>query len=213
MLPVTRLITLSALLTLALPQVASAAQALPGPPSKNPHAPVSAKDKARVQVALAAVEAFLKRPLPKALAGHAHGRPSGMFQSKSLACMRKASCWMKDKAFVRELTHLHHRHGQLVTWRHAHIVPWSFQRYKRRTAGRAKIRSRGAMKPASIKPAFALKRDEYVVHMYVRYAKTNRWFHLDVILAEDAKGNVSFRHFYTTHMRMRGHKLPPGVVC
>jgi hypothetical protein len=55
-----------------------------------------------------------------------------------------------------------------------------------------------------------LKADEYMMHVYVRFEKTNGWHHLDVIVTEDKAGNVFLRHFFLMPMQS---EMPPGVVC
>jgi hypothetical protein len=200
---------------LLVSSVYAGAMAPPQPPQRNPHAPTTKKDKARVALAMAAVNRFLKSPLPKALATKKHHGSRRSSAGKSAACMNKTSCWSKDAAFVRQVAHFHHRYGRLVQARHAHIVPWSFRNFRKR-ANRKAVRDTPNRKRTMAQAKFAgpqLKKDEYMVHVYVRFGKPSGWYHLDVILAEDAKGRVSFRRFYTTPMRNRAHKLPPGVVC
>ncbi len=210
---------LAFLLLTAVTSVAfSGAMAPPQPPATNPHAPTTAKDKARVAVALAAVDAFLKRPLAKR---HQAAKVLPVrvdFQGKSSRCMARETCWSKDTAFLRELAWHQLSHGRLVALKHAHIVPWSYRNFLRHRAHghHTSAKPHAGDTARTVSQAVVgprLKKDEYMIHAYVRYKKHGGWYHLDIIVSEDAKGRVTFRHFYTTHLRRRGVSLPPGVVC
>lgn len=157
---------------------------LPEPPPNNPHPPQSAEDRRRVDFALKEIEAY---------------------------------------------------YGPGVELRHAHIIPWSFQNFltNRQAAPKpqpptpsdpnviVEAQSKGA--PASSMPAPpmpgamvtgpALQPDEYMVHVYARFKGDAAWYHLDVILTEDAAGNPIRRRFFRIPMPQQHGQLPPGVVC
>ena len=198
--------------------MASAKMAPPRPPTMNPHAPKTQADKARVALAKKAVKLFLQ--------GNLHARFKNLpakhryqFTNKTSACLDRASCYTKDLNLGSEVKTIQSTWGRVTRMVHAHIIPWSFKRFlkhrnhphgtphhghkmKKKAKGRSWIKSM---------PAPKLKHDEYMVHAYVRFDKSYGWFHLDVIMSQDAKGRPVVRHFFVTRMVSKG--LPPGVKC
>lgn len=120
-------------------------------------------------------------------------------------------------------------YGPGVELRHPHIIPWSFQNYlKHRQAAPippsdpnviVEAQTKGAAapiaahEPSSMAVGPALQPDEYMVHVYARFQGDPAWYHLDVILTEDAAGNPLRRRFFRIPMPPTHGKLPPGVVC
>ncbi|HEX5035210.1 MAG TPA: hypothetical protein VFW62_12085 [bacterium] len=120
-------------------------------------------------------------------------------------------------------------YGPGVELRHPHIIPWSFQSFlqNRKTTpippsdpnviveAQAKGAPASAMapEPGAMAVGPALQPDEYMVHVYARFQGDPAWYHLDVILAEDASGNPLRRRFFRIPMPPTHGKLPPGVVC
>ena len=205
---------LACVLPIAFLAPVNAKVAPPRPPEHNKHAPQTSADKARVKLALTAVNRFLRAELSAVM----KGLPvlyRNTFKSKSLKCLLSAKCVMKDIAFGSEVKVIHQRWGRIVELRHAHIIPWTFKRFLKQSHHHKGVRKRARRYtkiPLLDQPAPILRADEYMVHAYVRFDKRGGWHHLDVIMTEDAKGNPAIRHFFVTHMRSHT-KLPPGVKC
>ncbi|MFO1462233.1 MAG: hypothetical protein U1F66_00490 [bacterium] len=126
-------------------------------------------------------------------------------------------------------------YGSGVEIRHPHVIPWSWERFKKSRsypmvlppdpsdpnviveAQTGKFQLPPAPEPAPLPPSAMptpqLKADEFMVHAYVRFPQDPRWHHLDVILTEDAQGQLSRRGFFTIPMPNDPGQLPPGVVC
>ena len=193
---------------------AFAKMAPPRPPATNMHAPVTKADKARVALAVQAIKRFWQSDLPKPYA-KLSSKYAYTFLNKDARCIKSQACFSKDKNFGAELKRLRSTYGKVVAFRHAHIIPWSWQKFLR---NRKRDTSKRALKKA--KPKMRMERhqmaapklaaDEYMVHVYVRFSDSGGWHHMDVILTEDAKGKPSLRHFFATPMRI---KMPPGVKC
>ncbi|HCU23858.1 MAG TPA: hypothetical protein DF383_02480, partial [Deltaproteobacteria bacterium] len=118
------------------------------------------------------------------------------------------------------------QYGPDVTILHPHIIPWSFEKFINNTkpsapsvsqpppASSAKSSASGGLIMAS-QPMRGpdLKPDEYMVHAYVKFPNDPSWYHVDVILSEDASGKLTRRGFYKILMPAPSVQLPPGVVC
>lgn len=171
-------------------------------PDRNPHPPETAADKARVALAELAVRRWLMpaRKLPTHTA--AATTPQQPFHSKDAACLHNDSCVFKDTLFLDEIRQIRSRYGRVTTMRLAHVIPWSMDWFR---THRDIPRSAQAMQGPQLAP------DEYLVHIYARFGK-KQWNHLDVILAEDAEGRVTVRHFFTTPFAANS-QLPDGAVC
>lgn len=210
---------LGALISLLLPQGGFAAASLPPtPPAENPHPPLTQIDVQRVRFAEQAVQELLMKSLPPTLKISGVENPPP-FQDKDLACLKNPNCYSKDAAFVDELLHLQERSGIVEEIRHAHLIPWSMKRMNMRSqAPDSSSTTQPLQKMAA--PAFEtsmpgpnLKPDEFIVHIYAKFKKSPAWFHLDVILYEDAQGRLFLRHFYALPMATPPNQLPPGAVC
>ena len=182
--------------------------ALPTPPDTNPYPPTSYADKARVEVALMAVEKTLSSvPGTQWLANGNKNKP---LLDKDLSCFQSPVCWKQDLAFASNVTELTTQRGAVIELRHAHVMPWTIRRFQKRPAASGittpKFKAKRA-KPVINAPK--LKADEFMVHIYARFER-GTWHHLDVIMTEDAQGKPAVRYFFTTPMRA---SLPPGVKC
>ncbi|HKY63806.1 MAG TPA: hypothetical protein VJR29_10330 [bacterium] len=120
-------------------------------------------------------------------------------------------------------------YGTGVELRHPHIIPWSFQSFlqNRQTVpvpptdpnviveaqAKGAPASVAAPAPGAMAVGPALQPDEYMVHVYARFPGDPAWYHLDVILTEDAAGNPLRRRFFRIPMPPAHGRLPPGVVC
>lgn len=124
-------------------------------------------------------------------------------------------------------------YGPGVELKHAHIIPWSYENFlkNRKTATppttptdpNVIVEAQSKAAPSSMVPAPpmpgspvmgpALQPDEYMVHVYARFKGDPAWYHLDVILTEDASGNLVRRRFFRIPMPQEHGSLPPGVVC
>jgi hypothetical protein len=211
-----RLIIPTLLLILTMSCAAAAKVAAPAPPPSNPHAPTTAADKARVDAATLAVERFLKNRIDGQWLKKGAGTS---FHSKDVACLKSASCWRKDKAFAANIRSIVGSRGRIVSTRHAHIIPWSMDAFRKHKGPHhhhskhviPKMNRGARLAPMQMK-APKLKNDEYMVHAYVRFENTG-WHHLDVVMTEGADGKPKVRYFFTAAMVSRGGSLPPGVRC
>jgi len=195
--------------------LAGAKMAPPSPPAENPHPPATVEDKKRVAFAEQAVEALLKKDLPTSLERSKPGQTPQGFSDKDLSCLRDAGCYDKDAAFVNELLSLRTTFGKAVEAKHAHIIPWSFEKFlgtSRNKAAAEEPPPASTMYRAGARPVLGPqpKDDEYMVHVYVRFDRSGDWHHVDAILTEDKAGNVFLRHFFIMPMQS---EMPPGVVC
>jgi len=160
----------------------------PQPPSENPHPPQSAEDRKRVDFAVQEIKDY---------------------------------------------------YGTKVEIRHPHIIPWSFENFQKnrkitlppvsgtdnsdpnviveaqpgKITPPAQDMAEPARSPIPPMPAPQLRPDEYMVHAYVLFPQDPRWYHVDVILSEDASGKLARRNFFVIPMPPTGGSLPPGVVC
>jgi hypothetical protein len=136
--------------------------------------------------------------------------------------LKVATCWKKDAAFAANIRSIVGSRGRIVASRHAHIIPWSMTNFKKHKGHHHHRKHHGPppagdsarvldQEPMQMK-APKLKRDEFMVHVYVRFEKAG-WHHLDVVMTEDAAGNPKVRYFFTARMASPGGSFPPGVVC
>jgi len=124
------------------------------------------------------------------------------------------------------------QYGSKVEIRHPHVIPWSFEQFEKNRKSQpvnnydpqeknipevdAQLHGAsgaGIAKPMPPMQTPVLKPDEFMVHAYVRYEGDPSWHHLDVILSENALGQLSFRGFFDVVMPSESGHLPPGVVC
>ena len=129
------------------------------------------------------------------------------------------------------VSEIHAYYGPGVELRHPHVIPWSFQNFQKNrqtpvtqqnsnpnviVEAQTKDSAVEPMPPHSGSPMAvgpALQPDEYMVHVYARFRGDPAWYHLDVILTEDAAGNPIRRRFFRIPMPPSHGQLPPGVVC
>ncbi len=193
----------------------------PEPPYQNPHPPITEQDKQRVAFAEQAIKLVLMNPTLLKTMQQRKNMPfsSISFANKDLNCLNNTDCLLGDLNFVMEVGSS--PRGVIVETRHPHIIPWSMEKFLQNqkvtytdTVKKVKQEERklSPMKPMeNMGPA--LKVDEYMVHVYVKFANASGWYHLDVILAEDKAGKIYLRHFYAIPMPSNNGGLPPGVVC
>ncbi len=199
---------------LAGASVQAGAPAPPQPPESNPHPPQSKQDIERVKFAEEAVKILLMQNLPTKLQmSDVDKTPS--FESKTLSCFKNVTCYSKDTAFVNEILTFQKQNGKVIEIKHAHIIPWSMKRMNIRSSAPDQPPGKNeTMKPMAFDmSAPDLKSDEFMVHIYAKFDKSQRWYHLDVILTEDKNGNLLLRHFYAIPMPLSSQQMPPGVVC
>ena len=181
------------------------------PPQSNPHPPASPADQKRVEFAELAVRLFLMRGEVKS--GNVPVKTTA-YLNKDRSCLLEPACYGRDEAFVDQVNQLKNSYGLVTEFKHSHIIPWSWSQFQS-----SKSKAVIAQPPAAETTfrsmnapvlAVPLKSDEYMVHLYVKFSKVPEWYHLDVILSEDAAVNPVLRYFYVAPMRA---SLPPGVVC
>ena len=183
--------------------------ALPQPPLENPHPPVTEADKKRVSFAENVVRQLLMKDYPPVVYGKPPSPPPTVFfLDKDLLCLQTPSCWQKDYFFVSEVAGLKQQYGTLEEIRFAHVIPWAFEQFQAGKKAEQLIKKDMA---ATLMPAPVLKSDEYMIHIYAKWS--GRWHHLDVIVTENAKGEIFLRHFFSTPMPLDDSQLPPGVKC
>lgn len=190
----------------------------PQPPAENPHSPVTQIDKARVAFAEQSIQLFLMKKLDV----KADAKNKSDYQNKNLACLKNVKCYGKDKAFLSNLETVQ-KMGLISEIRHAHLIPWALEQYQKNLNGVSL--QQGSEKDIELPPGhqehhaeeFApvampipkLKKDEYMVHVYAQIGYA--WYHVDVVMSENKKGELFLRYFFATPMPFA--KLPPGVVC
>ena len=207
----------------------SGSQALPTPPTDNPHPPTTLEDKARVAFAELAVKQLLFSATGKETSDQTSYSINGNQAHMDLdqACLMDALCWQKNAEAVKFIEDVKYVYGPVTETRHAHIIPWSFQDFQSQKiqkisqpsaapsqSGPSLVSDAAKSIAAEPMPVPVLSADEYMIHMYVMLGKRrDRWHHLDVIVTEDAKGNLKLRRFYLVPMEISNQNLPPGVVC
>ena len=202
------------------------APVIPGrPPEKNPHPPRTAAEKRRVFFAMEAARFHLGRPLHYVFQGLPPGHGGGHFQTKDQSCLKSVDCYGQDQDYVSELVRFHDRFGELVEVRFAHVIPWSWKKFQARSKPPRNLKPNVIveaqlvadepmmMGSRAMMQAPQLQSDEFMVHAYVKFKKDPRWYHLDIILTENSKGEVGLRHFFTLPIPSNGGSMPPGVVC
>lgn len=197
-----------------LPLTALAKMSPSYPPEQNPHPPTTSEDRKRVKLAEEAIEAFLKK-YPDVIKNAPISSSTSPFTNKSSSCFQDAHCYFADTAFMQEVKSLHEAYGEVTEFKHAHVTPWSFDKFKK-----SQVQNK-PNDPLAIAPSLRqsaeiamktpqLQKDEYLIHVYVKWNQETRWYHLDVIVTEDEKGNIYLRHFFTIPMLQN---MPEGVVC
>jgi len=180
----------------------------PQPPSVNPHPPVTALEKKAVSLAEIVLKTLLSKP---EFATKSRQSASPLYINKNPDCLARTSCWQKDADFVANLGAILSENGKVVQWQHAHVIPWSLNAKLKNS--KADTPPQEEIMPPDFPMSPKLKDDEYMVHVYVLYEKSDRWYHLDLILSQDEKGEPVLRYIYTVPMPDLGQQLPEGVVC
>lgn len=195
-----------------------------GPPAANPHPPVTELDKKRVAFAELAIQSLLMTPLPaddpKKPATVDFYSPLNSHFDLDETCLKDPTCLEKNEVLIAYVKAIKRQHLHLKEIRFTHIIPWSMEKYlKNKSATTTPAISQGdpgkSMKASmTVMPsAPAQKDDEYMFHTYAQNGD-GVWYHVDVFVTEDAKGQLKFRHFYLTPMAPAGGgHLPDGVVC
>lgn len=208
---------------------ASASVPYYGPPGTNPHAPVTEQDKRRVEFAERAIKLLMGEPSNKVVAAGFDITSDATDLNVTAACLKDPACPAKDSALSVYLDSFKTRYGVISEFKHVHIIPWSWERYQKGSAGTtaglvkkgvssqepmdaSMAPNRAPDEPPPLSPP-TQKSDEYMIHAYVQL-QNGSWQHLDVFVAEDAKGNLLLRRFFIIAMMPAGgHDFPEGVVC
>lgn len=220
-------------LGLACAKSVSGSVALPMPPMENPHPPTTPEDKARVAFAELALQKLLFLTTGKEVSGMTDYsiNYSQIHMDFDQACLMDAACPLKNGEAVKLIEAIKSVYGPVTQMKHAHIIPWSFVNFQNQSqkasrpvpqavsSGDGGVTDKGAT--AAVKsdepppmPAPVLAADEYMIHVYVTFGKrSDRWHHLDVIVTEDAQGNLKLRRLYIVPMEIPGGDFPEGVVC
>lgn len=201
----------------------------PTPPAENPHPPATNEDKKRVAFA----ESILKSLLVDNKLT-ASNKPLVTWQNSDALsfkltedCLNTPNCLNKNEQLKHYIHSLSYTFGSIVEYKHPHIIPWSFERFKKSNSLEKVVvpAPPGTMryaKPNHVHSAQAestrmqapnLKPDEYMIHIYVKFSKSSRWHHVDVIVSEDGAGKLEFRSFFILQIPTQSHDLPDGVVC
>ena len=182
----------------------------PTPPDQNPHPPITELDKKRVAFAEEAVKFLLFTPI--ASIPEAQPNPAPSYQNKNRVCLKEKQCLEKDAIFLAQLAKLQKQYGVAKEIRHAHLIPWALDRWNQNRKTRPAAQDRAfpeSSKADDMGQALKLAPDEYVVHLYASFS--GRWFHVDVILTENDKGEI-FLHRFEAFPIPYG-EMPPGKVC
>lgn len=209
-------------LGLACAEPVLGSQALPMPPSDNPHPPTTPEDKARVAFAELAVQKLLFSATGKevsTLTDYDIDR-SQIHMDFDQACLMDVACPQKNAEALKFLDGIKAVYGPVTQMKHAHVIPWSFEKFKNQAQkpvqGPGMVSGHTAKEAKSDEPppmpAPVLAADEYMIHMYVTFGKRgDRWHHLDVIVT--GEGNLKLRRFYIIPMEIPGGNFPEGAVC
>jgi len=184
---------------------------------KNPHPPQSVEDKNRVAFAELAVNTLLKSPEKKepSETSPAFHNPIDLALNITQSCLEITSCHEQNKKLQDYIGDILNKYGSLIEIRHAHIIPWSFEKFKNRNPNHVEKTANFEEKKVAAEPMMPvpiLEDDEYMVHIYANFAN-GKWYHLDVIVSEDAKGNLFFRRFFLFEIQSENQTLPEGAVC
>lgn len=178
----------------------------------NPHPPQTDADKARVAFAENVVRALLKT---NPVNPHSEGISPRIFSSSErfklkVECIKSKKCLNRDAALQKYLDGIFQQYGSVTEFKYGHIIPWSFEKFKSKPVQKEYSRVR-SVAPAEM-PVPELTNDEYMIHFYAKFSN-NLWYHLDVVVSEDAHGNMEFHYFYLFEFPLDNQELPKGVVC
>jgi hypothetical protein len=199
----------------------------PRPPAQNQNPPKTIEDINRVDFARSMVKKLLMQDFTKNKAGSDSKLVNNGQQSYHITqiCARMPSCTSQNLLLQKYASSIHKRFGHLSKIRHPHIIPWSFKDFKKNqkkalsaakdpampSKMETKDNDNDGFAPAVHMPRPTLKKNEYLVHIYGRF--NGNWHHLDVILSEDKKGQISFERFFIVRMPEKDTDLPEGVDC
>ena len=198
---------------------------------ENPHPPQTDEDKKRVAFAETVVNQLLKTAVAHTptVSAVTFYESTGYYFNLDAACFQQPAC-LQNKELQKYLNEIFTQLGSVVEFKNAHIIPWAFDKFKNQTAtASAKPEpslgvappesqhknSRQADQPSiAVMPSPVLLNDEYMIHIYTKLTNQH-WYHLDVIVSEDAKGKITFRRFFFIEVPLEnsGHSMPPGTVC
>ncbi|MBX7149833.1 hypothetical protein K1X76_12250 [bacterium] len=195
---------------------------LPQPPEENPHPPVTEADKHRVAFAEKVIAALLQQNLPPGdlLPGDFLYRPEYLFKVDE-NCLASIDCLKSQKNLLGYIQTVKTEYGTPLEIKNTHIIPWSWDKYqhdkqgKSNTSASLSVPAGGSLKmdqsesAKSVRPAPVQMPDEFMMHAYVKF-RENYWYHVDIFVSEDEKGNLSFRRFFILMMQ---NPMPPGVMC
>lgn len=198
------------------------------PPLNNPHPPQTEQDKKRVNAAVEIIDLLLKEKREKTSAIQVV--PSIKFnltvaEIKTLASQHDDAKNTEAAKLYDYARQIYRDFGLVQEVRHAHIIPWSMHEdeKKKHQSAASVVDSTMKTERASVKkkmvmadevdsmPYPKLEAGEFMIHTYAKFDRSQDWQMLNVILAEDAQGQIYFKRFYIVRQRQRA--LPPGVVC
>lgn len=206
--------------------VSNAAMALPEPPANNPHPPVTDPDKKRVAFGEEVIKKVLMADVSKF---SPDGQPvianndNTINMKVTAACLALPECVKHNRSLLNYIYSINQMYGNVIEFRHTHVIPWSFENFEKNKTSVNNGASHLVAKPTQkflenkadqeAMPAPILQKDEFMLHSYVNFGKDYRWYHVDIIVSEDAQGNLEFRRFFLIRIPTDSHHFPDGVVC
>lgn len=219
-------------LFMAVPAMARMAMdmAMPEPPADNPHPPQTEADKKRVAFAELALQTLLKQEYPQKPNSTSSNEAASVAQyvvvddgknqklALSESCLRSKDCLAAREDARTYIQGVRKSvGGALSEFRHAHIIPWSWEAFQKNAGVSTTYQLPGKSHkpvPGSVAPMSPtnVAPNEYIVHIYVLF-RSGGWHHVDVILTEDAGQGIRFNRFFIIQIPSSGGDLPPGTVC
>lgn len=199
----------------------------PAPPKENPHPPKTEQDKKRVQFAQKVIEEILMKNESYVKECCKDRKDQSFIHLNEInnldynyklseSCLLKKDCVSQKMSASSQDVFIKKNFGLLSEYRHTHIIPWSFENFSQNKKGNQKKEAHLEDTPAKLLPSMPrpkLAKDEYMIHSYVVFLNEKGWYHLNLIVSEDEKGNIEFRRFYLIEMPFKGASFPDGVVC
>lgn len=185
------------------------------PPETNPHPPSSKADINRVMFADAVINNLLKSPYPKTSKEDLKPllKKKGLALNLDRNCIEKKLCWSAKNEVSNYIQAIQEELGQLQELKFTHIIPWSYAAFNRNKVQKdSKSKSAGSPMPPREHSLGEVGRadDEYMIHSYGKFQ--GKWYHIDVVVTEDNKGDMLFRRFFIMEIPSE-HRMPEGVVC
>jgi hypothetical protein len=200
----------------------------PQPPADNPHPPITEQDKKRVAFA----DEVIQKILMADVSGFsADGQPVITNNDNTINvqitadCMVLPECLKYNKSLQNYVYSLRNLYGPVLEFRHTHVIPWAFENFERKknsvnSNDTEKLQAKPTQKFFENKAAQesmavpVLQKDEYMLHSYVKLGSRNpRWYHVNLVVSENAQGNLEFRRFFIVPIPSEDAHMPPGVVC